>query len=107
MAYRMRRFQSIEYAPAETRRILRERLRRYLWTHGTKPLNASKPGKLVVSDEAALAILQSLQIQFASDAGSASEAYQTRAESTGDPNWAELDERGLVRTFFGRVLVPF
>jgi hypothetical protein len=56
----MARFESLKHSPSETRRILRERLRRNLATHNDRPPPHRERSE--VQDESALALLFDLAI---------------------------------------------
>ena len=69
----MRRFSSLKYAPAETRRILRDRFARYLPSqHST---SSRTPKGVTLPDEVLLQLLLSLTIDFESDIARARVTY--------------------------------
>jgi len=101
----MPRFSSLEYAPSETRRLLRERLQRRL---GSEPV-VQAPGRatLALDDEAMLRLLQSLDIKTGDEWGCALETYQGAPASDGaEPRLEDRLAAGWGRIVWGRVRVP-
>ena len=101
----MPRFPSLEYAPSETRRILRERLQRQL---GTEPGgHAPAPNGQVLDDEAMLRLLQSLDISFGNDWARTRRTYQAALPSNGShPSFEDRLTSGWARIVWGRIEVP-
>jgi hypothetical protein len=101
----MHRFSSLEYAPAETRRLLRGRFLRNL---GQEPRGQTpEHGGSVLADEAMLHLLQNLDMSFGDEWVHALAVYQTA--SPVDHNEPRLEDRvaaGWARVVWGRVKVP-
>lgn len=101
----MPRFTSLEYAPAETRRLLRERLLRHL---GREP-QGQDPGHggPELADEAMVRLLQSLDIFFGDDWAHALAAYEAALPADGsEPTLQERLSAGWARLIWGRVKIP-
>jgi hypothetical protein len=102
----MRRFSSMKYAPAETRRILRDRLARYLPVQYTAPARPNV-GNLV-RDEQLLNLLLNLDIVLESDVNRARTRYiAALPENSGEPSLDEVIAAGWIRVVWGRVAAPF
>jgi hypothetical protein len=102
----MRRFSSMTYAPAETRRILRDRMARYLPVQHSAPARPNA-GNLV-RDELLLNLLLNLDIVFESDVDRARATYEAAlAPDSGEPSFDEVISAGWLRIVWGRVATPF
>jgi hypothetical protein len=102
----MPRFSSMKYAPAETRRILRDRFARYLPVLYTGP---SRPntGNLV-RDEQLLNLLLNLDLVFESEIDRARATYEaTLPPNSGEPSFDEVIEAGWLRVVWGRLATTF
>ena len=98
----MGRISSIEYAPAATRRTLRNRFARYLDSDET--ISTSNRRELMLSDESLLQLLRSLAIDFASDVSNARTIYTSAlSPHSKEPSLDELIEAGWIDTVWGRV----
>jgi hypothetical protein len=98
----MARFESLKHSPSETRRILRERLRRNLATHNDRPPPHRERSE--VQDESALALLFDLAIDFESDEPHVRAGVDAeRASRPSAPAFDELVELGWLRVTWGRV----
>jgi hypothetical protein len=101
----MPRFTSLEYAPTETRRLLRERLARHLG-HEPQGQNPGHGGPMI-SDEALVRLLQSLEMSFGDEWVCALAAYETaRASDVNEPPLQERLAAGWARLVWGRIKVP-
>lgn len=101
----MPRFPSLEHAPAETLRVLRDRLQRNL---GHERLNLG-PGSDApeLRDEDMLRLLQSLEIDFARDAGEIASAYEAALPNDrSEPSFEQRVADGWVRIVWGRIRIP-
>jgi len=99
------RFASLEYAPTETRRLLRERLLRHL---GQEP-QAQNPGHggPIIADAEMVRLLQSFDKAFGDEWACALAAYE--AALPADGNEPPLQQRladGWARLIWGRIKVP-
>jgi len=102
----MRRFSSMKYAPAETRRILRDRMVRYLPVqHSAR----ARPNAVdLVRDELLLNLLLNLDAVFASDVDKARTIYEAALTfDSGEPSFDEVILGGWLRIAWGRVATPF
>jgi hypothetical protein len=98
----MPRFTSLKHSPHETRRILRERLGRYLPTSLWKAEQSQRGS--VLTDESVLKLLLNLDIEFGSDVERARSTYETlRLSHAGAPPFEELVRIGWVRVIWGRL----
>lgn len=100
----MPRFSSLDYAPSETRRLLRERLQRQL---GREPgAQAPAPDGPVLGDEAMLHLLQSLDVRFGDDWVHTLATYQAALPSDGsEPPLEDRIAAGWARVVWGRVKI--
>ena len=101
----MPRFPSLAHAPAETRRTLRDRFRRFLRTYGegVEPTR----GRLL-RDELLLRLLLNLRVEFESDVERAKATYAAAlAQNTGEPSFDEVVAAGWIRVAAGRIGTPF
>jgi hypothetical protein len=96
------RFRSLEYSPYETRRILRDRLRRFL---PTERWNLQHPRQRVsLTDESVLKLLLELAIEFQSEEQTSRAVYETaREQQTSAPAFDDLSSLGWIRIVWGRV----
>jgi hypothetical protein len=102
----MRRFSSIKYAVAETRRILRDRFARYLPVIQNAPC-APKGGNLI-PDEQLLELLLGLDILPESDINRSRSTYDTALPpGIDEPSLDEVIAAGWIRVVWGRVTAPF
>ena len=98
----MVRITSLSYAPAETRRLLRSRLGRFLPTEQWRPVHSRQQTSL--DDESILKLLLGLHIDFQNDEQNARAAYEaSRERYPGAPPFDDLVHSGWVRIVFGRV----
>ena|SRR6266446_10763657 len=102
----MPRFSSMKYAPAATRRILRDRFARYLPVENSA---AARPNAAnLVRDELLLNLLLNLDIVFESDVDRARATYEAAlAPDSGEPSFDEVISAGWLRIVWGRVATPF
>jgi hypothetical protein len=102
----MRRFASLRFVAAETRRILRDRFRRYLPVmHQAQ--NAPDGGNLI-SDEQWLDLLLNLEIASGSDIDHARAAYDAALPAAGgEPTFDQVIAAGWLRVVWGRITAPF
>ncbi len=102
----MPRFSSMKYAPAETRRILRDRFARYLPVAKSAPARPNA-GNLV-RDELLLNLLLNLDVVFESDVDRARTTYEAAlASDSGEPGFDEVLAAGWFRIVWGRLATPF
>ncbi len=100
----MARFSSIEHAPAETRRILRDRMQRFLGAETSHLRRISDEGLL--ADETVLALLEAVEVTFAADWTCMLEAYQAAQSSEEEqPTLQSLVARGWARVVWDRVQI--
>ena len=100
----MHRFVSLQYAPAETRQLLRERLRRHLGREpwGQRPAH----GGSVLTDEAMLRLLQNFDLSFGNEWAGAVAAYEAARLTDGsEPALQDRLAAGWARLVWGRVEV--
>jgi len=96
------RFRSLSYSPYDTRRVLRDRMRRFLPTGEPNPRQSPQPGWL--TDESVLTLLLHLSIEFQNDEQSARTAYETlREQHPSAPPFDDLSSLGWIRIVWGRV----
>jgi tetratricopeptide (TPR) repeat protein len=101
----MQRFSSLKHIPAETRRLLRDRFRRYLPSPPNASIRAVK--SVTLADESLLYLLLNLSIDYESDF----ERVRVTYERALPPNSSELSldslvEAGWVRVVWGRISTP-
>src|SRR5437588_6177160 len=102
----MRRFSTMKYAPAETRRILRDRFARYLPVLHIAPARPNA-GNLV-RDEQLLNLLLNLDIVFESEIGRARVTYEAALPpNSAEPSFDEVVAAGWFRVVWGRLATPF
>ena len=102
----MRRFSSMKYATAETRRILRDRFARYLPV--TKHTQGVPSGANLILDEQWLNLLLKLEIVSESDVRRARAVYEAALPKTGtEPTFDEVIAEGWMRVVWGRISAPF
>jgi hypothetical protein len=102
----MQRFSSLKYAPAEARRILRDRFARYLPTQHNTVTHA--PKQFILPDEALLRLLLNLNIDFESDIARARATYTAALpQNSSEPTLEELIETGWFRVVWGRLSPSF
>ena len=100
----MSRFSSLKYNPAETRRLLRDRFRRYLNTH-FEPVRPQER-TLILDDESLLALFLNLTIHFKSSIKRARAIYNHhRPTKSSEPRLNELIQTGWIRVVWGRIFV--
>lgn len=100
-----RRFSSLKFAPAETRRILRDRFARYLPVaqQATLPVVGD-----LISDEHLLNLLLNLDILFGSDVDRARANYDAALpQDGGEPSFDDAKAAGWFRVVWGRIAAPF
>jgi hypothetical protein len=97
----MPRFSSLTHAPAETRRLLRERLARFLEAEQPPTMQGDRPK---LDDELFLALMLGLHIDFESDVGAARKIYDAAAAGIADhPSLDSLLRAGAIRVTWGRI----
>jgi hypothetical protein len=102
----MPRFSSMKYAPAETRRILRDRFVRYLPVSNTPAMRPSSAN--LVPDELLLNLLLNLNITFESDVDRARASYDAAlAKNSGEPSFDQAAAEGWFRIVWGRITAPY
>jgi hypothetical protein len=102
----MPRFSSMKYAPAETRRILRDRFLRYLPVSNTAAMRPSSEN--LIPDEQLLNLLLNLNITFESDADRARSSYDAaRAKNPDELSFDQAIADGWFRIVWGRVTAPY
>ena len=105
----MGRFSSIEHYPAVTRRVLRDRIARYLTSDGSDSHARRRVRRdVTVSDESLLWLLLNLRIDFASDVDNARATYNSALSGTSnEPNIEELIDAGWLTLVWGRISVRY
>ncbi len=104
----MQRFSSLKHVPAEARRILRDRFSRYLPSQHATTIHAAKGGRVTLSDELLLRLMQNLTIDFGSDIKSARATYIAALPPiTSEPSLDDLMVDGWLRVVWGRISTPF
>jgi hypothetical protein len=99
----MLRFSSLQHAPPETRRILRQRLQRYLG-HEHSVHSVPSPDAALIDDEAMLRLLQGLVFGFGNDWSRMLAGYQAElTPGSGEPSFADRLAEGWGRVIWGRV----
>jgi hypothetical protein len=102
----MPRFSSMKYAPAETRRLLRDRFARYLPVLHSPPARTNADN--LVRDELLLNVLLTLDIIFESDIDRARATYDAALPpNSGEPSFDEIMATGWLRAVWGRIATPF
>jgi hypothetical protein len=101
----MARFSSLTHAPAETRRLLRERLVQFLIAEHSPKAPDERPK---LADELFLALMLGLHIAFEGDVESARKIYDAAAAGVADhPSLDNLLKEGAIRVTWGRVsMIP-
>lgn len=96
----------MKHAPAETRRILRDRFTRYLPV--TQHRHAALSGPAPVADELMLELLLNLDVAFASETFRARATYEEALPVSGDePSFDDVIAAGWLRIVWGRIATPF
>lgn len=101
----VQRFPSLQHAPSETRRVLRDRLQRFLG-HEAQTM---APGNDApeIADEDMLRLLQSLEFECGNEIANVTAAYEAAVPPGEDqPTFAELVTDGWFRVIWERVRVP-
>jgi hypothetical protein len=102
----MRRFQSLNHVPVETRRILRDRFARYLRAQFSEAVEPTRGALL--PDELLLNLLLNLEVDFESDVERAKAAYAAALpENSTEPSFDEALAAGWFRVVWGRITTPF
>ena len=102
----MPRFSSLPTAPSETRRLLRNRLGRFL-NHAVEPV-ATHELQRRLSDESLLTLLLNLRIDFANDFSRASKDHAAhRTVDSSEPNLDHLLAHGWIHSVWGRLCAPY
>src|SRR5258708_3314700 len=102
----MRRFSSLALAPAETRRTLRHRFRRFLRAQYGEFVEPTR-GRLL-QDEVLLRLLLNLNVEFESELEKAKATYAAAlAQNPGEPSFDDVLEAGWIRIVAGRINIPF
>lgn len=102
----MRRFASFNFAPSETRRLLRDRFSRHL---PSRQYMASKPPAVVaLRDESVLCLFQRLHVDCANSLDTARTTYEMDySAAAGEPRWEDLITAGWIRPVWGRFFTSF
>ena len=101
----MRRFSSMKYAVAETRRTLRDRFARYLPV--IQNAAAAPGGGSLIPDEQLLELLLGLDILCESDIERSRATYDAVLRAgIGEPSLDEVIASGWIRVVWGRVTAP-
>lgn len=96
----------MKYAPAETRRILRDRLVRFLPVSKAPALRPSADD--LIPDEQLLNLLLNLDITYESDADRARIKYDAvRSDNPDQPSFDQLIADGWFRIVWGRISAPY
>ena len=102
----MPRFSSLPSAAFETRRLLRNRLGRFL-NHAVEPVATHEP-KRRLSDESLLTLLLNLRIDFANDFSRASKDHAAnRTVESSEPDLKQLLADGWIHSIWGRLCAPY
>ena len=102
----MRRFSSLRYAAAETRRILRDRFACYLPVM-RQPVAAPRADNFI-PDEQLLDLLLNLHVVWGSDIDRARATYDAALPPNGgEPSFDEVIAAGWLRVVWGRIATPF
>ena len=102
----MRRFSSLQYAPGETRRVLRDRLARYLPSRHRSSIQTAKGATL--PDESLLHLLLNLSMDFENGLERAQATYEAALPPTSsEPSLEDLIVAGWIRVVWGRISIPF
>ena len=97
---------ALKYAPAETRRLLRDRFARYLPSHHSTSIHPAK--NVTLSDESLLHLLLNLSIDFESDLARARASYKAALPpNSSTPSLDDLVTAGWIRVVWGRISTPF
>lgn len=101
----MARFSSLTHAPAETRRLLRERLVQFLVAEHSPKAPEERPK---LADELFLTLMLGLHIAFEGDVESARKIYDAAAAGVVDhPSLDSLLKEGAIRVTWGRIsMIP-
>ncbi|WP_354098764.1 hypothetical protein [Bradyrhizobium sp. S3.2.12] len=96
----------MKYAPAETRRILRDRLVRFLPVSNTPALRPSSED--LIPDEQLLNLLLNLNITVESNTDRARTKYDAvRSKNLDQPSFDRLIADGWFRIVWGRIAAPY
>jgi hypothetical protein len=100
------RLESVTHALTDARRILRDRLRRYLPSSANMGARRQRPASRS-TDEIVLRLLRDVTIEFGDDVESFRERYErARKDRPGAPSFDELVAAGWFRPIWRRVLTP-
>jgi len=100
------RFTSLNHAPSETRRLLRDRFSRFLPSQHNSSIQLVTQN--VLTDELMLRLLSNLSVVFNNDLERAKDLYRIElSKNNGGLSFDELISRGWVRVVWGRVSAPF
>ncbi len=100
----MERFTSLSHVPAETRRLLRDRLRRFLPSYRTPP---ARVDRALLDDELVLRSLLGMHIDRESELNRARATYEANAlADDGEPSFQDLINDGWIRIVWGRISAP-
>jgi hypothetical protein len=100
----MERFSSLSHVPAETRRLLRDRLRSFLPSYRNPRMRIERA---LLDDELALRLLLGLQIDWGSDLDRARTTYEDKAlPDDAEPAFQDLIKAGWIRVVWGRISAP-
>ena len=98
----MPRFSSLEHSLPDTRRILRDRLVRYLPSDNVESVGSKK--SIELPDESLLSLLLNLTIHCASDLSVASAAHANhRSPVSTEPPLSKLNDDGWLQLVWGRI----
>jgi len=102
----MRRFASLNFAPSETRRLLRDRFSRHLPSR--QPIASKPPAVGALRDESVLCLFQHLLVDCANSLDTARDTYETNySVAAGEPSWDVLITAGWIRPVWGRFFTSF
>jgi hypothetical protein len=100
----MERFSSLSHVPAETRRLLRDRLRSFLPSYRTPRMPIDRA---LLHDELILRLLLGLHIDWESDLDRARSTYEaTSLQDDAEPAFQDLMRDGWIRVVWGRISAP-
>jgi hypothetical protein len=100
----MERFSSLSHVPAETRQLLRSRLRSFLPSYRTPRMPTDRA---LLNDEVALRLLLGLHIDWESDLDRARSTYEAKPlPDDAEPAFQDLIKDGWIRVVWGRISAP-
>src|ERR1700733_664690 len=100
----MERFSSLGLVPAETRQLLRNRLRSFLPSYRTPRMPVDR---VLLHDELVLRLLLGLHIDWESDLDRARSIYEAKSlPDDAEPAFQDLIRDGWIRVVWGRISAP-